>query len=65
MSQPRPEWTRRGRLTWRPIRVNEPGRARASVGVMLWRMELYGGYEHTQVGRVGMGGPMVGLRLWL
>jgi hypothetical protein len=41
------------------------GRARASVGVMLWRMEIYGGYEHTQVGRVGMGGPMVGVRLWL
>jgi hypothetical protein len=41
------------------------GRARASVGVMLWRMEIFGGYEHTQVGRVGMGGPMLGIRLWL
>ncbi len=41
------------------------GRARASVGVMLWRMEIFGGYEHTQVGRVGLGGPMVGVRLWL
>ncbi|MEX1367617.1 MAG: hypothetical protein AB1Z98_31095 [Nannocystaceae bacterium] len=41
------------------------GRARGTVGVMLWRMELYGGYEHTQVGRVGLGGPTVGVRLWI
>ena len=41
------------------------GRARASVGVMLWRMEIYGGYEHTQVGRVGLGGPTAGIRLWI
>ncbi|MCA9705106.1 MAG: hypothetical protein KDK70_04550 [Myxococcales bacterium] len=41
------------------------GRARASVGVMLWRMEIYGGYEHTQVGRVGMGGPTLGIRVWI
>ena len=41
------------------------GRARGTVGVMLWRMEFYGGYEHTQVGSVGMGGPTVGVRLWL
>lgn len=41
------------------------GRARASVGVVLWRMEIYGGYEHTQIGKVGLGGPMLGIRLWL
>lgn len=41
------------------------GRARASLGVMLGRLEVYGGYEHTQVGRIGMGGPTVGLRIWL
>jgi hypothetical protein len=40
-------------------------RARASVGVMLWRMEIYGGYEHTQVDRIALGGPMVGIRLWI
>ena len=41
------------------------GRASATLGVMMWRMEIYGGYEHTQVGRVGMGGPTVGIRLWI
>lgn len=41
------------------------GRARGTVGVMLWRMEIYGGYEHTQVGRVGLGGPTAGIRLWI
>lgn len=40
-------------------------RGRASVGVMLWRMEIFGGYEHTQVGRVALAGPMLGIRLWL
>jgi len=40
-------------------------RGRASVGVMLWRMEIFGGYEHTQVGRVALGGPLLGIRLWL
>ncbi len=40
-------------------------RARGSIGIMMGRMELLAGYEHTQVGRVGMGGPLVGLRLWL
>lgn len=40
-------------------------RGRASVGVMLWRMEIFGGYEHTQVGRVALRGPMLGLRVWL
>lgn len=40
-------------------------RARASVGVVRQRFELYGGYEHTQIERVALGGPMLGLRLWL
>jgi hypothetical protein len=40
-------------------------RARASVGVVRERFELYAGYEHTQIERVALGGPTVGLRLWL
>lgn len=40
-------------------------RARATAGFMAWRFEIYGGYEHTQVGKVGLGGPTFGLRLWL
>jgi len=40
-------------------------RARASVGVVRERFELYAGYEHTQVERIPLGGPTLGLRLWL
>lgn len=40
-------------------------RARATVGVVRQRFELYAGYEHTQIERVALGGPAVGLRLWL
>jgi hypothetical protein len=40
-------------------------RVRATVGVVRQRFELYAGYEHTQIERVALGGPMVGLRLWL
>lgn len=40
-------------------------RARATAGLVVWRFEIYGGYEHNQVGRVGLGGPTLGLRLWL
>ncbi len=54
-----------GRLDLGKLHAAWMGRARGSVGVMLWRMELFGGYEHTQVGSVGLGGPMAGLRLWL
>jgi hypothetical protein len=40
-------------------------RARATVGLVRARFELYGGYEHTQIERVALGGPALGLRLWL
>lgn len=40
-------------------------RARATVGVVRQRFELYAGYEHTQIERVPLGGPTLGLRLWL
>ncbi len=40
-------------------------RARATVGVVRERFELYAGYEHTQVERVPLGGPALGLRVWL
>jgi len=40
-------------------------RARATVGIVRERFELYAGYEHTQIERVALGGPTVGLRLWL
>jgi hypothetical protein len=40
-------------------------RARATVGIVRERFELYAGYEHTQIERVALGGPALGLRLWL
>lgn len=40
-------------------------RARATIGVVRERFELYAGYEHTQIDRVALGGPALGLRLWL
>lgn len=40
-------------------------RARATVGIVRERFELYAGYEHTQIERIPLGGPAVGLRLWL
>ncbi len=40
-------------------------RARATIGVVRERFELYAGYEHTQIERVPLGGPAIGLRLWL
>jgi len=41
------------------------GRIRGTIGVALGRVHLYGGYAHTQVGTVGLGGPTLGLGLWL
>ncbi|MEM7153115.1 MAG: hypothetical protein AAF799_09740 [Myxococcota bacterium] len=41
------------------------GRGRATLGVMVSRLEIFGGYEHMQVGKVGLGGPTFGLRVWL
>lgn len=40
-------------------------RARATIGVVRERFELYAGYEHTQIDRVPLGGPALGLRLWI
>lgn len=38
---------------------------RAGLGFMLDALELYVGYDHTQIADVQLGGPMLGLRVWL
>ena len=41
--------------------------ARSTLGVMLWKAELYAGYDHTVFYRDGsatLGGPIAGLRAW-
>jgi hypothetical protein len=40
-------------------------RARATAGLVAKRFELFAGYEHTQIERIALGGPLLGLRLWL
>ncbi|MCA9708052.1 MAG: hypothetical protein KDK70_19525 [Myxococcales bacterium] len=40
-------------------------RARATAGLVHNRLELFAGYDHTQIGRVSLGGPLIGLRAWL
>lgn len=40
-------------------------RARATVGVVRKRFELFAGYDHLQIERVALGGPLLGLRAWL
>ncbi|MEM9459569.1 MAG: hypothetical protein AAGF11_35660 [Myxococcota bacterium] len=40
-------------------------RARATVGLVRKRFELFAGYDHTQIERVALGGPLLGLRAWL
>jgi len=40
-------------------------RGRATVGMVRERFELFAGYEHTQIERVALGGPLLGLRAWL
>jgi hypothetical protein len=37
---------------------------RATFGVVIRRVELFGGYEHKQIGRARLGGPLFGLRVW-
>jgi hypothetical protein len=41
------------------------GQARATLGVMLGRVEMYAGYDHVSIGGVLLGGPTAGLRAWL
>jgi hypothetical protein len=38
--------------------------AAGTVGVMLQRCELYGGYDYRRIGDVELVGPMMGLRVW-
>jgi len=40
-------------------------RARATVGLVHKRVELFTGYDHTQIERTALGGPLLGLRAWL
>lgn len=37
---------------------------RATFGVVIRRVEIFGGYEHKQIGRARLGGPLFGLRVW-
>jgi hypothetical protein len=39
--------------------------ARATLGVMIGRFEIYGGYDHVSIGGVPLGGPALGVRAWL
>ena len=41
-----------------------PG-VRASLGVLIGRWELTAGWDHRWIGRVSLGGPALGVRLWL
>jgi hypothetical protein len=38
--------------------------AAGTVGVMLNRCEVYGGYDYRRIGDVELEGPMIGLRVW-
>jgi hypothetical protein len=38
--------------------------AAGTVGVMLNRCEVYGGYDYRRIGDVEIEGPMVGMRIW-
>lgn len=38
--------------------------AAGTVGVMLNRCELYGGYDYRRIGDVEIEGPVIGLRIW-
>jgi hypothetical protein len=44
------------------------GEVRATLGVQLWKLELYAGYDHTAFANKGrvtrLGGPVIGLRAW-
>ena len=50
----------RGQLGVAPV-----WRARATAGLIRKRFELFAGYDHTQIDRVALGGPLLGLRAWL
>jgi len=41
------------------------GQARASLGVMIGRFEIYAGYDHVSIGGVALGGPTAGIQAWL
>jgi hypothetical protein len=43
------------------------GQARATIGVQIWKLELYAGYDHTVfsgASKARLGGPVLGLRAW-
>ena len=40
-------------------------RLRGTIGVTLRRGEAFAGYDHMVIGKVGLGGPTAGVRLWL
>lgn len=37
---------------------------RGTVGLIVNRFELYGGYEGRRIGKVSLHGPTLGLRAW-
>jgi len=40
-------------------------RLRGTIGMQLSHAEIFAGYDHMQIGAASLGGPMLGLRLWL
>jgi hypothetical protein len=41
--------------------------ARVTIGVQIWKLELYAGYDHTIFAgatKARLGGPVLGLRAW-
>ncbi|MCB9753678.1 MAG: hypothetical protein H6713_27365 [Myxococcales bacterium] len=47
------------------LRAADYWRLRASLGATIGKLELFAGYEHLQVGAVPLGGPMVGVVVWI
>jgi len=41
------------------------GQARATLGVMVGRFEIFAGYDHASIGGVPLGGPTAGVQAWL
>lgn len=61
---PADPWLLSGELDLGTLGDAEHLHAAGSIGVMIDRCELYGGYDYRQIGEAKIAGPMVGLRLW-
>jgi hypothetical protein len=61
---PRAPWVLSGEIDWGTLGETGMFHGAASVGVMIHRFELFGGYDYRQIGSTELEGPLVGLRLW-